>query len=260
MARLSIDLDKLIELYQSGMSASDVAKELGCSLNTVLRRLKENNIEVRDSGHYKIGTKASDETRKKMSEGISKAVRKSGRFLQQEVPCENCGRLVMKHNRDLKRNANQFCSHECYSVWKKTISGEEHPLYDRIEHVCEQCGGEFLTHPYRLERSEKLFCSKECHNDWMYENQQGENNPNWKGGTTKWPERGSSRRDYRELRDEIFERDKHMCTDCGSKNNLEIHHIKQWSLYPELWFDRDNCRTLCTTCHIEADKIDNESL
>lgn len=260
MARLPIDLGKLIELYQSGMSASDVAKELNCSVNTVLRRLKANGVEVRGSGHYKVGIKASEETRKKMSEGISKAVRESGRYLQQEVSCENCGKLVMKHNRDLKRNANQFCSHDCYSEWKKSIKGEIHPLYGRVQHTCSQCNTVFLTHPHRLERSEELFCSKSCHNDWMHENQRGENNPSWMGGTTKWPGRGSGLRDYRELRDDVFERDDNVCTDCGSKENLELHHIKQWSIYPELRFDRDNCRTLCTTCHIEADKIDNESL
>lgn len=259
MARLPMDLNKLISLYQSGMSATDVAKELGCSINTVLRRLKENDITIRNSGHYKIGTKASDETRRKMSEGISRAVRESDRFLQQEVPCENCGKLVMKHKRDLKRNANQFCSHACYSVWKKSVKGKDHPLYRKFRHTCRQCGDKFLTHPYRLKESNEIFCSKNCHNDWMYKNQRGENNPNWKGGISKWRGRGEYR-DYRELRNKVLARDNYQCNKCGSKSNLEIHHIKQWSLYPELRFDSDNCETLCTTCHTEADKIDNESL
>lgn len=253
MARLPIDVDRVIALYKSGDSASDIAKEMNCSVNTILRRLEENNTKIRGSGYYKVGKKASKETREKMSKNISKAIRKNGRFLQQEVPCENCGKLVMKHNRDLKRNAHIFCSHKCYSIWKKSIRGKEHPLYNRVSYVCEQCSKEFLTHPYRLEESKYMFCSIKCHNDWMYENQRGENASNWQGGTTKWPGRGAGTRDYRELRDDVFDRDGHRCANCGAKGNLEIHHIRPWGQFPELRFDRENCITLCTQCHIEAD-------
>ena len=54
---------------------------------------------------------------------------------------------------------------------------------------------------------------------------------------------------YRKWREEVLTRDGHKCAECGSSENLEVHHIKEFSIYPELRFDVDNGITLCRSCH-----------
>lgn len=48
-----------------------------------------------------------------------------------------------------------------------------------------------------------------------------------------------------ELRDEIIESPGAECAACGGKKNLELHHIKDFSTFPELELCRDNLIILC---------------
>lgn len=80
-----------------------------------------------------------------------------------------------------------------------------------------------------------------------------ENHPNWKGGITPKSklERQSSR--YTQFRLEILKRDNYICQIClvrGGK--LEIDHIKQWALFPDLRYVESNVRTLCHDCHTKT--------
>lgn len=81
-------------------------------------------------------------------------------------------------------------------------------------------------------------------------NKLGENNPNWKGGTTAEAQniRGSAR--YRNWRTAVFLRDNYTCQDCGARGcELNADHIKPFSQFPELRFEVSNGRTLCVPCH-----------
>lgn len=50
-------------------------------------------------------------------------------------------------------------------------------------------------------------------------------------------------------------RDGFKCVECGSRNKLEVHHIKPVRDRPDLAFDLVNLRTLCRDCHaIETNK------
>jgi len=86
----------------------------------------------------------------------------------------------------------------------------------------------------------------------------GESNPNWNGGCS--PERQTiyARSVWKELANSILKRDNYTCQDCGVSHNkdnkLIVHHIKEWSRYPELRFEPDNLITLCVTCHKKRHK------
>lgn len=59
---------------------------------------------------------------------------------------------------------------------------------------------------------------------------------------------------WRKFRRRIIERDEGICIRCFLKglivtSNLEVHHIKPRSQYPELAFDESNCITLCKSCN-----------
>lgn len=47
----------------------------------------------------------------------------------------------------------------------------------------------------------------------------------------------------------VLARDGHRCVECGATSNLQAHHIRQWSEFPELRFDLSNGKTLCLDCH-----------
>jgi DNA-directed RNA polymerase subunit RPC12/RpoP len=56
---------------------------------------------------------------------------------------------------------------------------------------------------------------------------------------------------YRGWRKLVLSRDDYTCVQCGSTDNIQAHHIKLFSEFPELAFDVDNGMSLCATCHSE---------
>lgn len=60
---------------------------------------------------------------------------------------------------------------------------------------------------------------------------------------------------YKQFRQEILKRDNFTCQECGSKYRLQVHHIKSRKDYPELIMDKDNCITLCISCHSKTENF-----
>lgn len=67
-----------------------------------------------------------------------------------------------------------------------------------------------------------------------------------------YKERVSS--DYKKWKKSVLKRDNYKCTKCGSKESLNVHHIKSFSENKDLRFDINNGITLCNNCHIEVHK------
>ena len=78
----------------------------------------------------------------------------------------------------------------------------------------------------------------------------GSDNNLWKGGITPLNLTIRKSLEYICWRKKVFSRDLYTCVKCGITNcELHAHHIKSFSLYPELRFDVDNGITLCPDCH-----------
>ncbi|HDR7585519.1 hypothetical protein BW899_06695 [Bacillus mycoides] len=66
-----------------------------------------------------------------------------------------------------------------------------------------------------------------------------------------------TKKPWRNLREQIIERDGGYCQRCLHKYgiinsaNLEVHHIKPRSKYPELQYEISNLVTVCKTCNLQ---------
>jgi 5-methylcytosine-specific restriction endonuclease McrA len=114
---------------------------------------------------------------------------------------------------------------------KRFVKGEKHPWSHK---------GRVLSEDHRRKLSES---------------KKGERNHNWQGGITDVNYTLRNNIDYRLWREAVFKRDGFTCKQCGDDRgrNLNAHHIKPFSLFPELRFAIDNGVTLCVTCHRKTD-------
>ena len=178
-----------------------------------------------------------------------------------ELYCKICNKQFHRPPSKLKsyegRQANKynFCSRKCYIVyWKKRIGqkGKNHWKWKggKINSICANCGKNFSIRRKGKNRKYK-FCSKNCLHIWLEGRFVGTKNPNWKGSPP-----GISRNESKSIkwRRAVFERDNWTCQKCGSKKDLNAHHIKSYAKFPKLRYRLNNGITLCKKCHIEIHK------
>jgi 5-methylcytosine-specific restriction endonuclease McrA len=84
--------------------------------------------------------------------------------------------------------------------------------------------------------------------------QRGKNHWNWKGGINPINDSLRKSLEMKLISEACLKRDFFTCKECGKVGGrLETHHIKPFSLFPELRFALDNLVTLCKECHSKTD-------
>lgn len=113
-----------------------------------------------------------------------------------------------------------------------------------------------------LKRSEQS-CKKQgetLHKNWQegkyikLNRAKGEHHWNWKGGINPVNDTIRKSTEMKLVKRACFERDSFTCQECNQiGGELSAHHIKPFSLFPELRFALDNLVTLCKSCHLKTD-------
>ena len=165
-----------------------------------------------------------------------------------DIECDICGdEFNVKH---AEKDTRRFCSDECHTEWRKeAYSGKSNHNYkEDIESTCEWCEETYTASAYK--EGSTRFCSQECMIEWRSHEYSGEDHPRWKDNDDYY--RGPNW--YRQ-REKARDRDGNECQNCGSGDQLHVHHIipfKSFDDYREA-NKLQNLITLCASCHHQVE-------
>lgn len=151
--------------------------------------------------------------------------------------CKGCKNTFTVKN--YNKNRAKYCSRECSKKHNNTNIN------------CVVCAKEFTVKNSHLNKGRKC-CSKKCQSINFKTILKKDNNPNWKGGISTENQLLRTNERYQKWRVSVFIRDNRQCQKCGSKKEIQAHHIKMWSKFKEFRYDINNGITLCYTCHKEV--------
>jgi len=143
-----------------------------------------------------------------------------------------------------------------------------------VEIECDWCAEIFYRKPSYVERYDNLFCGEECknnfhsdyltgrerpeHSELMSELHSGEGNPmhgirgedapGWEGGNHRENQTWRYTAKWSDVRSDVVERDSDECQECGTNEELHVHHITPVSNGGDK-FDLENLVTLCREHH-----------
>lgn len=190
--------------------------------------------------------------------------------------CKTCGKEYQNYNKSSK-----YCSQSCagnseYNLNKlRNMSKRKSKIYTCIScgieikysrkycdvclknlrsskrghrispNICIICEKEF----YNYNKNAKT-CSILCRNKYRSIQQRGEKSHRWQGGKTEATRKIRNRKEYKEWRTSVYERDNFTCNLCGQKGlRLTAHHIIRMSIDIDKSLLLDNGITLCWGCH-----------
>jgi len=97
------------------------------------------------------------------------------------VKCENCGTDIDVHISKIMKSNFQFCSHLCYSNFrKKYYVGEKASVYKKVEFKCTYCGKPLMVSKWDMNTLNKKgenhnFCDHDCYSKFRSLYYRGDN-------------------------------------------------------------------------------------
>ena len=155
----------------------------------------------------------------------------------------SCGELTVAASSDIVRGSKASCG--CI---KRERAGQlgKNQAKQKIKIICKECYNSFEVRP---SRQFAIFCCNSCYHKWKSKHPEFHNN--WKGGITSENSRIRNSKRYAIWRSLVFERDNYTCQKCGDSKggNLQAHHLRSFSRFPQLRFEISNGFTFCKLCH-----------
>lgn len=144
-----------------------------------------------------------------------------------------------------------------YVAWNKgrTMS-ELSKEKNRLAHIGKKASAETRYKMSLVNKGKKpLYFVNTGRTHFKHETVAGELNPNWKGGISSEHDKLRHSREIRLWRKACMERDSFTCQKTGrTGGNLVVHHINNFSDFPELRTSIENGITLSRESHIEFHK------
>lgn len=155
-------------------------------------------------------------------------------------PCANCGDdvYVPKWKQEKSSTGRFYCDKDCHDEHQKIYQKERQRSESKGEYrECVMCGDKFWCSPSKDYRH----CSPECADkNPEVRSKRGakeEENSQWKGGV--------SDEYHQRLADENLKKE---CVECGSTENLDVHHKNGDHQDNRL----ENLEYRCRGCHLKA--------
>lgn len=195
-----------------------------------------------------------------------------GSLKTREVTCDRCGEKTERRKTVIDNNKEVFCSKECryntktvlrceecgdkFKVYKKKANNRNHCSIECRNNSyrngelfnCSECGTEVYRPDSQAKNYDKKFCSHKCQTDYL----SGEQHYKYKENKLDYTYSGG----WKKARKKRLERDNYECQECGSEENLHIHHIKPYITFDDKFKanEQKNLITLCSTCHLKYEK------
>lgn len=156
--------------------------------------------------------------------------------------CSFCKKTLLLSKSAL-RNKSHFCDRKCKSEYYKTKNTAN----------CLVCGKSIKRYPSRALSNKNTFCSLSCRSNYTQATRKGFTLDTYIKQIKPiiherlWKLRKSS--DYKKWRKLVLNLNGNKCSLCHSIEDLDVHHRKEFSKYPELSLDVDNGQILCRSCH-----------
>lgn len=120
-----------------------------------------------------------------------------------------------------------------------------------VKTYCDNCGRvksmRYCIYNQNVHEDGRIYC-QQCYAKLF---NSGSKNCNYNPNKSDEERRvGRDYSEYTEFVKIVLKRDNYVCQCCGSKNNLQVHHLYGYAGFPEYRIDQSQAITLCDNCHI----------
>lgn len=154
---------------------------------------------------------------------------------------KKCNKILYLSSNQLKNSKKHYCSKKCNIKTQRD---------KRIKTKCNCCGKILYLTIFHFYDSKNHYCSTICCEMGRIGKFKGKYSPGWQDGKSFEP---YTPKFNNQLKEQIRERDNHICQECGKHQSELIGRVKRLCVH-HIDYDKKNCDpknliSLCVKCH-----------